>query len=153
MEADHSTRTGHTAMHNPRARLVVLLLRAPHILERRQRRQNRAADPHTVLALGWRDDLDFHIRGRHIRELALHAIGDAGEHGRATGHDDVAVELAADVEVATLDGGVAGEWVSGGSRREGGDGAYTRSAMPPDSIPANAGWKRTSGARKLVAGQ
>jgi hypothetical protein len=36
--------------------LVVLLLRDPHLLERRQRREDRAADPHRVLALRWRVD-------------------------------------------------------------------------------------------------
>ena len=42
-----------------RARLVVLLLRAPEVLEGRERRENRTTDPDRVLALGGRDDLDL----------------------------------------------------------------------------------------------
>merc|ERR1719152_223435 len=37
------------------ARLVVLLLGDPHLLEGRDHRASRAADPHAVLALRWRN--------------------------------------------------------------------------------------------------
>ena len=50
------------AMNDGRTRLVVLLLRDPHLLERRQRRQDRAANPHRVLAFRRRNDLDLHRR-------------------------------------------------------------------------------------------
>ena len=45
-----------------RAALVVLLLRDPHLLERGERGEDRAADPNGVLALRRRDDLDLHRR-------------------------------------------------------------------------------------------
>lgn len=107
-------------MHNPRARLIILLLRAPQVLERAQRRQNRASDPHAVLALGRRDNLHLHTRGREGGEFLLHAVGDAGEHGGAAGEDDVAVEVASDVEVAFEDRIVAGKGKGMGEREVGG---------------------------------
>ena len=81
------------AVHNGRAGLVVLLLGDPHLLEGGQRGQNRAADPHRVLALRGGDDLDLHGRGRQRGELLLHAVGNAGEHGGAAGQHDVAVQV------------------------------------------------------------
>jgi len=87
-----------------RARLVVLLLADPHGLERGQRGEDRAADPDGVLPLGRSDDLDLHRARRHRRDLLLHAVGDAGEHGRAARHDRVGVQVLADVDVALHDG-------------------------------------------------
>jgi len=91
------------AVHDGRARLIVLLLADPHLLERRERRQDRAADPHRVLALRRRDDLDLHRRRRERRQLLLHAVGDAREHGGAAGEDGVGVEVLTDVDVALHD--------------------------------------------------
>ena len=90
-------------MDDTRARLVVLLLRAPQILERAERRQDGATDPDRVLALRRRDDLDLHARGRERRELLLHTVRDTREHGRATREDDVAVQVTTDVEVTLVD--------------------------------------------------
>ena len=90
-------------MDNGGAALVVLLLGDPHLLEGRERGKNGTTDPDGVLALGRRDDLDAHARGRERRELLLHAVRDTGEHGGTTGEDDVAVEVATDVEVALVD--------------------------------------------------
>jgi len=67
-----------------RAGLVVLLLADPHLLEGGQGGKDGPADPDGVLALGGRDDLDLHCAGSHRRDLLLHAIGDTGEHGRAS---------------------------------------------------------------------
>ena len=46
-------------MDDARARLVVLLLGAPEVLERGERRENRTTNPDGVLPLGWSDDLDL----------------------------------------------------------------------------------------------
>merc|ERR1719164_285336 len=51
------------AVHDRGAALVVLLLGDPHLLEGGERREDGAADPHAVLALGRRDDLDLHGAG------------------------------------------------------------------------------------------
>ena len=87
-----------------RAGLVVFLLADPHGLEGGQRGEDRPADPDGVLPLGRSDDLDLHSARRHRRDLLLHAVGDAREHGRAAGHDRVGVQVLADVDVALHDG-------------------------------------------------
>jgi len=90
-------------MDDVRARLVVLLLRAPQVLKRRHRRENRAADPQLVLTLGRRDDLHLHAARTKAREILLHAVRDARGHRRATGEHDVAVQVASDVDVTLED--------------------------------------------------
>lgn len=49
-----------TAVDDGRARLVVLLLRTPEVLEGRERGENGTTDPDRVLPLRRRDDLDLH---------------------------------------------------------------------------------------------
>merc|ERR1712087_387841 len=78
------------AVNNGGARLVVLSLGDPHLLESGQRGQDGTANPHRVLALRWRDHLDPHGRGRECGELLGHALTDAGEHGGTTRQDNVA---------------------------------------------------------------
>ena len=60
---------------------VVLLFRNPHLLEGRQRRQDRSSDPHRVFALRWSDDLDLHRWGSQRGDLLLHAISNTWIHG------------------------------------------------------------------------
>jgi len=86
-----------------RAGLVVLLLLDPHGLERRERRQDGAADPHAVLALGRRHDARLDGGGRQVADLLGQALGQAGKHGRAAGQHDVGVEVAAHADVALGD--------------------------------------------------
>lgn len=71
-------------MHDGWAGLVVLLLRDPHLLEGRERGENRTTDPDRVLALWWCDDLDLHAGWSKGGDLLLHAVADAGVHGGAT---------------------------------------------------------------------
>lgn len=90
-------------MDDGRAGLVVLLLGTPEVLEGGERRQNGATDPDRVLPLGRRDDLDLHARRRERGELLLHTVRNAREHGGTAGEDDVAVEIATNVEIALED--------------------------------------------------
>ena len=76
----------------------------PHLLEGGQGGQDGPADPDGVLALWGRHDLDLHGAGGQGRELLGHALGDALEHGGAAGHDDICVQIFADVNVALHDG-------------------------------------------------
>merc|ERR1719440_700872 len=87
----HTARLEALAVDDGRARLVVLLLGDPHLLEGRERGQDGAADPDGVLALRRGDDLDLHGRRGQRGHLLLDAVGDARVHGGAAGHDDVAV--------------------------------------------------------------
>ena len=88
--------------------LVVLLLADPHLLEGGQGRQDGASDPDGVLSLWRRDDLDLHCWWCKGSDFLLHPVGDAGEHGGATGKDGVGVQVLTDVDVALHDGVVCG---------------------------------------------
>jgi hypothetical protein len=66
------------------SRLVVLLLRDPHLLEGREGGENGTTDPDGVLALWGSDDLDLHAGGCKGGDLLLHTVADAGVHGGTT---------------------------------------------------------------------
>jgi len=85
------------------AALVVLLLGDPHLLEGRQGSQDRTTDPHRVLALWRSDDLDLHGRWGERGDLLLHAVGDTWVHRSTARHDDVAIEILSDINVALHD--------------------------------------------------
>lgn len=66
------------AVNNGGARLVVLLLRDPHLLESRQRSQDGAADPNRVLAFWRGNNLNLHGGRSQRRDFLLHAVSDSG---------------------------------------------------------------------------
>ena len=90
------------------ARLVVLLLANPHLLECGQRGQDGTTDPDRVLPLRRSNDLDLHGGRSKSCDLLLHAVGDAWEHGAASRQHGVGVQVLPDVNVALHDGVVAG---------------------------------------------
>ena len=67
-----------------RSRLVVLLLRDPHLLEGREGGENGTTDPDGVLALWGSDDLDLHAGRSKSSDLLLHTVADTGVHGGTT---------------------------------------------------------------------
>ena len=84
-------------------------------------------------------------------QLLCHAVGDAGVHRGAAGHDDVLVEVAADVHVALHDGVVGGLVAADGLHAEEGrleEGLRAAEALISDGDdlagPAgvSAGWWR-----------
>ena len=85
------------------AGLVVLLLRAPEVLERRERSKNGTTDPDRVLALRGCHDLDLHARGSESSQLLLHTISDTREHRGTTRKDNVAVQITTDIEISLVD--------------------------------------------------
>ena len=89
------------------AGLVILLLADPHLLEGGEGGQDGATDPYGVFPLWWSDDLDLHGRWSHGGELLLHPVGDSWEHSGSSGHDDVGVEILADIDVALHDAAVS----------------------------------------------
>merc|ERR1711869_47070 len=91
-------------VHNGWARLIILTLGNPHLLEGAQRRKNGATNPHRVLALRWSNNLDLHRRGRQGGKLLGHALTNTGKHGGATRENNVAVEVLTDVDVTLHDG-------------------------------------------------
>merc|ERR1712212_891533 len=92
------------AVHDGGARLVVLLLGDPHLLEGRQRGQDGATDPYRVLALGRSNDLDLDGAGSQSSDLLLHAVSNTRVHGGASGQHGVGVQVLTDVDVALHDG-------------------------------------------------
>ena len=96
------------AVHNGGARLVVLLLGDPHLLEGGQRGEDGATDPYGVLALWWGDDLDLHGAGGEGSDLLLHTVSNTWVHGGAAGQHSVGVQVLTDVHVALHDGVVGG---------------------------------------------
>mmetsp|Transcript_88677 Transcript_88677/g.197125 ORF Transcript_88677/g.197125 Transcript_88677/m.197125 type:complete len:318 (-) Transcript_88677:278-1231(-) len=86
------------------AGLVVLSLRDPHLLEGAERREDRAADPHRVLPLGGRHNLDLHGGGSEGCELLGHALANPAKHRGATRQDHVRIQVLADVDIALHDG-------------------------------------------------
>merc|ERR1719204_414653 len=84
--------------------LVVLLLRDPHLLEGGEGSQDGASDPDGIFSFGRSEDLDLHGGRSHAGDLLLHAVGDTGVHGRATGENRVGVKILTDVDIAFHDG-------------------------------------------------
>merc|ERR1719187_2690361 len=78
---------------------IVLLLGDPHFLESGERSKDGSANPDRVLPLGGSDDLNLHGRRGQGSNLLLHAVGDTGVHGGATGKDGVGVQVLAKVDV------------------------------------------------------
>lgn len=113
-------------MDDGRSGLVVLLLRDPHLLEGREGGQDGTTDPDGVFTFRRGNNLNLHRRGCESGNLLLHTVRDTGVHGGAarldqlvsiiasdicnkvyiyiTHHDDVAVEILSDINVALHDG-------------------------------------------------
>ena len=96
------------------ARFVVFLLADPHLLEGREGRQDGTSDPYGVFPFWGCDNLNFHGRWSQGSDLLLHAVGDAGVHGGATGKDGVGVQILTDVDVTLHDRVVGGLVDTGG---------------------------------------
>merc|ERR1719189_2900934 len=92
------------AVDNGWTRFIILSLTDPHLLEGAQGRQDRATNPHGVLALWGGDNLDLHGGGRQGSELLGHPLANAGEHRRPARKHDVSVEVFANVDIALHDG-------------------------------------------------
>merc|ERR1711904_611026 len=92
------------AVHNSWARLIILTLGDPHLLECGQGGQNGSTNPHGVLALWWGNNLDLHGGRCKCGQLLGHALTNACKHGGSTGQHNIAVEILADVHIALHDG-------------------------------------------------
>ena len=92
------------AVDDCRTALVVLLLADPHLLEGRKGSKDGATDPDGVLTLRRSDDLDLHGGRSKSSHLLLHTVSDTVEHGGTTRHNDVAVKVLTDIDIALHDG-------------------------------------------------
>lgn len=78
--------------------------RMTDLSKRAQPRQNAAADPGRVLALGWRKDLYPHVLDGDALHLGQQAVAEALGQGAAAGQHNVGVQVLAQVEVCPVDG-------------------------------------------------
>ena len=88
--------------------LIVLMLGDPYVLEGRQGGHDGATNPDTVLALRRSNDHDPHGGWGQGRDLLLHPVGNAREHGVTSRQDGVDVQILPDVDLALHDGVVNG---------------------------------------------
>jgi len=95
-------------VHDGGARLVVLLLGDPHLLEGGERGEDGASDPYRVLSLWGSDDLDLHGAGGKSGDLLLHTVSDSGVHGGASRKDSVGVQIFTDIDITLHDAVVGG---------------------------------------------
>jgi hypothetical protein len=84
----------------------VLLLGDPEGLESGEGRENRSSDPDQELSFLRGNDLDLHGGGGQSGDFLAESFWDAGEHGGSSGHDDVAIKIFSDVNIAFKDGPV-----------------------------------------------
>ncbi len=96
------------AVDNGWARLVILLLGDPHLLEGGEGSQDGATNPYRVFPLGRSDDLDLHGGRGQGSDLLLHSVSNAWVHGAASGEHGVGVQILTDVNIALHDGVVGG---------------------------------------------
>lgn len=123
------------AVDNGGTALVVLLLGDPHLLEGRQGGENGTTDPDGVLALGGSNDLDLHGRRSKSGDLLLHTVGQTRVHSSTTRHDNVAVQVLANVDIALDDRGEGGSVDT--ARLETQDGGLEESLGGAEALVAN----------------
>ena len=73
------------------ARLIVLLLGDPHLLEGGERSQDGSSNPDRVFPFGRSNDLDLHGAGSKGSDLLLHPVSNTRVHGGATRQDSVGI--------------------------------------------------------------
>ena len=90
------------------ARFVIFLLADPHLLEGGEGSQDGTSDPYGVFPFWGSNDLDLHGWRSKAGDLLLHAVSNSGVHGGASRHDNIAVQVLPDVNIAFHDGVVGG---------------------------------------------
>ena len=93
---------------NAWARLIILLLGDPHLLEGGEGSQDGASNPDRVLPLWWSNDLDLDGGRSKGSDLLLHPVSNTRVHGGASRHDSVGIQVLTDVNIALHDGVVGG---------------------------------------------
>mmetsp|Transcript_28815 Transcript_28815/g.56459 ORF Transcript_28815/g.56459 Transcript_28815/m.56459 type:complete len:224 (+) Transcript_28815:1670-2341(+) len=84
--------------------LVVVLFSDPHLLEGRQRGQDRPSNPYRVLSLGRSHHLNLDRRRSHRGQFLCHSLSDALKHGGASREHNVCEEVLSDIDIAVVDG-------------------------------------------------
>jgi len=87
-----------------RARLIILLLGDPHLLEGGEGGKNGSSNPYRVLPLRWSNDLDLDGGGSKGSDFLLHAVSNTRVHGCASRQNSVGIEVFPDVNITLHDG-------------------------------------------------
>lgn len=95
------------SVHNGWARFIILLFGDPHLLEGRQRSQDRSSNPYWVFPFWWSNDLDFHCRWSQSSDFFLHSVGNTWVHGSTSRQYSVGVQVLTDIYVTLHDGVVS----------------------------------------------
>jgi len=93
---------------NAWARLIVLLLGDPHLLEGGQGSQDGSTDPYRVFTLWWSNDLDLNGGWSQGSDFLLHSVSNTRVHGGTSGQDSVGIQILTDINIALHDGVVDG---------------------------------------------
>jgi len=88
---------------NARARLIILLLGDPHLLEGGKGSQDGASDPDRVFPLRGSNDLDLDGGWGQGSDFLLHTVSNTRVHGGATREDSVGVQILPNVNIALHD--------------------------------------------------
>ena len=91
------------SVHDSRTGIIILILRDPHLLERRQRGKDRTSDPNWVLPLRRSHDLYFDRSGCQWRHLFGQTDIDVREHGGTSRQHRVGVQIPSDIHIAFHD--------------------------------------------------
>jgi hypothetical protein len=92
---------------------LIFVFGDPHGLKGREGAEDGATDPDQELPFCGCDDLDFHGGGSQGSHFLAETLGDAGIHGGSTAHDDIAIKILPDVDVA-LEDGLVGDFMEAG---------------------------------------
>ena len=86
-----------------RTSFLIFALGDPHSLEGGKRAENGASDPDQELSLGRSNDLDLHGGRSQGGDFFAETFGDTRVHIGSTAHDDVAIKIFSDVNIALED--------------------------------------------------
>lgn len=90
-------------MNNSGSGFLILALGDPHSLESRKRAKDRSSDPDKEFSLGRGHYFDFHCGRSQSGDFFAQTLRDSGVHCGSTAHDDVAIEIFSDIDIALED--------------------------------------------------
>ena len=103
MRIDNTWRSEAFSVDNGWSSLLILCLGDPHGLEGREGTEDRTSDPDEEFSLSRGNNLDFHGWGSQSSDFFAESLGNSGVHSCSTTHNDVAIEIFSNVNIALKD--------------------------------------------------
>lgn len=103
MRIDNTSQSEALSVDNCGTSFLILCLGNPHSLESWKGTKDRTSDPNKEFSLSRGDNLDFHGWWSQSSDFFAESLGNSGIHGCSTTHNDVAVEILSDIDVALED--------------------------------------------------